>query len=387
MLALVALYDELWSGVSVVAAPEVEDAHGVGHAAYTLWVFAVPMILSSAIEVPLALWSDRARRSRVLRGGLLGLAGALLLCAAADRAWQLSVGLALAGAASGVACNAAEAQLIATHPGGSARAMSRWVTLGAIGDACAPVLIGLVLWAGHSYPLAMVIVAGVIVLHAATIRPSDERAGGDGDDDAPKEPWRALLRQRRLWFLLLGAATCTLLDEIVVAMVALRLARELGATELAIAACLTAASLGAVVGAASTEWIVARVAPRTWLLVTAALSLVALAAVVVAPSPAIMLVAVAILGAAAAPHWPLLQAAAYDLVPGRPGLVVAASQAFVVLEVLLPLGVGLIAARWGTAAALAALAVQPLLVAAVALVVDSRRTATQTPASQPSRNR
>lgn len=388
MLALVALYDELWSGVAVVGAPEVEDVHGVGHAAYTLWVFAVPILASSLIEVPLALWSDRARRSRVLRGGLLGLAGSLLLCAVADRPWMLAVGLSLAGAASGVACNAAEADLVARHPGGSARAMSRWVTFGAIGDALAPVIVGGAIALGHSYPLALVVIAGVVVVHAATIRPESDEvvAAADDEDEEERPSWRALLAQPRLWWVLFGAAVCTLLDEVVVAMIALRLARDLGATELAIAACLTACSAGAVVGAAATEWILARVAPRTWLLVSAAATLLSIAAVVVAPSPAWLLVAATILGVTCAPHYPLLQARAYDLVPGRPGLVAAASQVFTVLQVLLPLAVGLVAARWGTGVALASLAVQPVVVAVVALVVDRPGAPTQTPQAPPSRN-
>lgn len=371
MLAFVALYDELWSGVAVVAAPEVEAAHGVGHAAYTLWVFAVPLLLASLIEVPLALWSDRARRQQVLRGGLLGLGGALLLCAAADRPWLLSLGLALAGAASGVACQAAEAELVATHPGGSARAMSRWVTLGAVGDAIVPLVVGGALWIGGSYRLAMVVVAGVVVVHAATVRMAPRPPAAE--DEEARESWRTLLARPRLWLLLLGATMCLLLDEVVVAIVALRMARDLDAGPAAITACLTAASLGAVAGAAATEWILARVSPRTWLVATAVASVAALALVVAATTPWVMGVGLVLLGAAAAAHYPLLQAAAYDLVPSRPGLVNAASQVFVGFEVGLPLAIGVIAASGGTAVALVALAVQPVFVIAVAVGVLGRR--------------
>jgi hypothetical protein len=80
------------------------------------------------------------------------------------------------------------------------------------------------------------------------------------------------------------------------------------------------------------------------------------------------------------------QAAAYDLVPNRLGLVNAAAQVFVVFELLLPLAVGVIAARAGTAAALASLVVQPVFVIVVALAV-LRRPASPPPAAPPAASR
>ena len=61
------------------------------------------------------------------------------------------------------------------------------------------------------------------------------------------------------------------------------------------------------------------------------------------------------------------QAAAYALVPGNPGVVNALAYAFTALELLVPFALGSIAADHGPAAALAALAVQPLCMLVVAL--------------------
>ena len=82
----------------------------------------------------------------------------------------------------------------------------------------------------------------------------------------------------------------------------------------------------------------------------------------------------ALLGASAAPHFALIQAAAYEAVPGRPGLVNAAAQVFFAVEIALPLLAGLVAARYGLDVALACLALQPasVLVAAVTLL-DRKR--------------
>jgi MFS family permease len=100
----VAGYDELWSGMAVVAAPGVEQAHRVDHVQYTLFVFTVPLLAASLIEAPLMLLSDRAPRRGLVASGLAMLAVALMACAFARSALWLSIGLALAGAASGVAC-------------------------------------------------------------------------------------------------------------------------------------------------------------------------------------------------------------------------------------------------------------------------------------------
>ena len=168
---------------------------------------------------------------------------------------------------------------------------------------------------------------------------------------------------------------CTLLDEIAVALVALRMTRDLGASEALTAASLTAFSLGSLAGAVATDRIVARASVRTVLGVSALASAASLALVIVARSPLQAIAALFVLGASAAPHYPLLKAAAYDAVPGRPGLVNAAAQVFVGLEVALPLAVGLVAARYGLGAALACLAVETLFVLWGSFFGCSRRAA------------
>ena len=61
----------------MVAASDVERAFGLGHASYTLLVFALPLLLAAPIEAPIALLSDRVERRRVLAAGLGALSGSL----------------------------------------------------------------------------------------------------------------------------------------------------------------------------------------------------------------------------------------------------------------------------------------------------------------------
>jgi predicted MFS family arabinose efflux permease len=380
-LAVIASYDELWSGIAVVAAPGVEASAGVGHDGYTLWVFAVPLLLSALVEAPIALWSDRLPRRRLAGCGLFVLAAALALCALPGPIWLLSLGLALAGAASGVACGAAQAELVA-QPGGAARAMSRWVAFANAGDLLCPLVVATALHYGGSYRAALAWAAclgsaqALLLLCTRAPRPAPNEPA-DVDDAATlrlREALRHALRQRRLWGLLFASACCCLLDELVVALAALRLHGELGWSGARIAAAMTGMSIGGLLGALLAERAVVRGDPRVVLALSALVSLAALGLLVFTGSGWVAALALVLVGLSAAPHYPLLKAAAYEALPGRPGLVNALAQTLVAFEVAIPVVLGVIAARFGVGAALAALSLQPLVVLAACWFRRSPRT-------------
>ncbi|MCU0687497.1 MAG: MFS transporter [Polyangiaceae bacterium] len=427
-----------------MAAPAVEREQSLGHGTYTLVVFAAPMLVSAIIEATLAIVSDRVPRRHFIVGGLLVLAAALLVCAAAPSAWLLSAALAIAGAASGAACGAAQAELITEHQGAADKAMSRWTIFAAVGDVVTPLVVAATLSVGLSYRGALVAIALVLVGQAAavvrrsaptavprraagtaaTTGAAANAAGGaaadaaacaaggaaadaaacvaDGaaadaaasaaggaaasaevdatetdDEDAPPAPLKEVLsqglRRGRLWAWLLGAAFCGLLDEIAAALTSLRLRVDLGASEALAAACLAAFSSGSVIGAIATERYVDRVSARSILLGSALICTALLGLVLLAPSPALVTVALVPLGASVAPHYALAKARAYAAVPDRPGLVNAAAQAFVVLDLGAPLALGLVADRWGLRAALACLLAQPVAIFVLTLLLERRR--------------
>ncbi|HTJ83219.1 MAG TPA: MFS transporter, partial [Polyangiaceae bacterium] len=208
---------------------------------------------------------------------------------------------------------------------------------------------------------------------------------GEGESESESESeseemplgraWALGARDARLWLALAATASCTLLDEIVAALAALRAERDLAASEVLATGCLTALAAGSVVGALAADASVRRVAPLRIVLVSCAASLVALAAAAWTSSTVVFLGALALLGAAAAPHYPLMKALAFDRAPGTPGLVNALDRVFIVSEVGLPLALGWVADRWGLAAAMSCLALQPIVVASVAVALSSRRRA------------
>lgn len=412
LLALVALTDEFWSGVAVVAAPEVEREQRIEHGAYALLVFALPMLGSSVLEAALALVADRYPRRRVTGLGLVAMSLALVLCALATAGAGLALGLALAGAASGVACAAAQGELVTANPAGGARAMTRWVLFGSIGDVLTPVLVALMLTAGGSYRSAFIAAAAVAFVQGASlIGGGVKRAEADGTDaaraaatpaaaadagagaadeeglereDADAVPLVVALREGvrngPLWRWLVAAGLCTFLDEIVVAFAALYAERDLGASSAVAVACVTGVSAGAVLGASITDRLLGTVAPDRVLMGSTWATLLTLGAVVLAPSPAWLALALVGLGASAAPQYALAKAKAYAASPGRPGVVNALAQAFVVIDIAGPLTLGVLADRFGVAVALGCLAVQPL--GMLALLLRARAGGAAKPAAR-----
>lgn len=359
----------------MVAAPAVEDTHGLDHTEYAGWIFALPLLLSALCEAPITLWCDKRDRRRLLGWGLLGLGLALGLCAVASRAWLLSFGLAIAGAGSGISCSLAQAELVARSGGHAERAMSRWEIFAAIGDLLAPAFVSIsALWVG--YRGAFATLAAVLVLTAVPLltkhgAPAPEQV----DEPEAHEPIRNALQKPRLWWYLTCAAACTLLDELVVALVSLRLARDVQLSAALVTVCLTSLSAGSVIGAFATDSLVARCRTSTVLWLSSIAASSALILVAVCERPWLLLGSLVLLGLGAAPHYALAKAAAYDLVPSRPGLVNALAQLFVIFDLGLPLLVGAIAERYGLTCAFAALGVQPVLMIALALTWRSSRSA------------
>lgn len=369
-LFLLGFYDELWSGVAVVAAPDVEQSYAFDHDGYALWVFALPLLCSAAIEAPLALASDRIGQRRVLSFGLLLLGAALALGAGTQQAWLFSLALALAGAGSGAACAAAQGELIATSPLGGARAMSRWTAYAALGDALTPLLVAGLAFCGFGYRAALLMLALTVVVQALVSLPGRGPASHPVEEEEAASPvaaLRSLAHKPRLALLLLTSSLCCLLDEVVVALVALRMRVDQAHSLSVVTAGSSAIALGGVVGALLSDRLLVHSDARRILIGSSITSLLALLLLgqTVAALPALVLLA--LLGVSVAPHHALIQAAAYEQLPGRPGLVNAALQLFVVVEIMAPLAIGVIAAQISLDAALLALSVQPLVVGWVAL--------------------
>ncbi len=320
--------------------------------------------------------SDVWARARLAFASQAALAGSLAFVAWTSNPWGFTLGLAFAGASSGVACGASQALLLAANRGDEDRAMVRWSLASALGDLVTPLVTAAAIAVGRSYRMAMGAVALLVALQCGASARSLLRAAPTAESPAhaegPADPLlvalRRALRLPRLWAWLLAAASCTLLDELVIALVVLRLERD-GATTgaLATAAAVTFAA-GSASGGALVERIRERWTARALLTASASLCMLALAAVLAYHGAIASCLSLFALGVACSPHHPLAMARAYRELPDRPGTVQAMGQLFVVVDVVAPVFLGAAADRFGLGVAIGCLSLQPIVIASCALL-------------------
>lgn len=124
-----------------------------------------------------------------------------------------------------------------------------------------------------------------------------------------------------------------------------------------------AVRLGAgLAGDAAVIWVLERASPRIVLRGSAAAAAALYPAFLLAAGLGLKLAILALLTAATAPWYTVLQAELYRSLPGRSGLAVSLSSAASMIGGVGPLAVGFLAGRWGLAWALAGLAGVPVIV-------------------------
>jgi MFS family permease len=357
----------------MVDAPAIERDHAIAHGATALVLMTVPQLVGSLLEGRLLLLAHSGDPRRWIAGGLAVLALATVLAALAPSPWLLAVAMSVAGAASGVACSLAQGALVEAEPHARERAMTRWTLAGALGDLAAPLLVALVGVAALGWRTAMLVAATLVgAIAIAVARARVGAIAADERDDEGPAGLRDLLRNRTLVAWLAGVTTCALLDEILVALAALHLRFDLGASEATTAFALGVWAAGCGVGLVVIERALARVEPRRLLVVGAIGCAVATLAWLAATSAAWAAVGLFAVGLTSAPLYPIAKAQAFAACPGRAALIGAAAQLFAPVEIALPWLLGALADATSLTVALAALVLEPLALLALALVVWPR---------------
>jgi FSR family fosmidomycin resistance protein-like MFS transporter len=142
----------------------------------------------------------------------------------------------------------------------------------------------------------------------------------------------------------------------------------------AVAALAIAVRFGSgLAGDAALVVVLDRVADLTVLRVSAAAAALLYPAFLLAPGVPAKLAILAVLSAATAPWYPLLQARLYGSLPGRSSVAVTLSSAAGMAGGLGPLAVGLAAQSFGLSRALSVLAVVPVVILAGSLLTRGRQ--------------
>lgn len=370
----VPLLDELGSGLPVVGAPALQQELFASFAALSFVVFTAPQLAGFVLEPPVLLFASRFTRARAIGCGLIAYGLALLFAAWAGSAWLFGVAWTLVWIASGVACASAQAELMDREPERRERAMAEWTLAAALGDLLGPLLLAAAAASVFGFRLAWLVGAmafvawGVLAQCRSTpaVEPpcasSDDEATPPDADGGGALSFRVLLRRARenprLVAWLLGTTLCSLMDETLVAFCALWMRARFG-SDSAVTLGVVALMVGGFAGLLVLHRLLASHDPKVLLLCSCVGSALALGAWLLAGSPVQAAAALAVLGACAAAHYPLAQAAAYKALPSSASTVAALSQLFAPVDLMIPLVLGLLADRFGLAAALLGLLVQP----------------------------
>jgi FSR family fosmidomycin resistance protein-like MFS transporter len=337
---------------------------------------SVPLLVGGALELPLGILAgDGPRRRRFILGGGIVFVLSVLAVAGARSFAVLLAAFTVFYPASGAFVSLTQAELMDAGPDRQAQVMARWDLAGSAGAVAGPLLLALVLAAGGSWRAAYVLLAVLAALAwLGTWRREPRPAPGAPDPpggDASGPAWTARAREVLAalrdwpvvrWLVLLEVAD--LLVDVLTGFLALYLV-DVAHLRPEIAALAIAIRLGSgLAGDAALVVALERVADVTVLRASAVVAALAYPGFLLAPGPVAKLAILAVLSAATAPWYPLLQARLYGSLPGRSSVAVTLTSAAGLAGGLGPLAVGMIAEGLGLSWALAALVVVPIAVLA-----------------------
>ncbi|MGZ3681458.1 MAG: MFS transporter [Ktedonobacterales bacterium] len=380
------LLDELTFGILVVALPLMRDEF---HLSYEQagFLFTVGSLSAMVIEPVINLLSDRHSKRLFIVLGMLSLVMSFLLTSVISNYGLLLLAFALIFPGIGIALDLAQATLIDAAPDASSHTMTRWTIMAGVGDLLAPLAVGVITGVGLSWRILCLFAAALWGGAAATVWPQrfpqrPTLAQHDGEEDEGSL-WRQLalaftegLRDKTLLRWAGVVLLCTMLDEVFLAFMGLYLRDALHATGWEISVALGALLGGGMVGLVGLDRMHAwlrrrgsrmqseRVLP--WL---AVFTLVTIPIILIAHTIWIVTLALFFTGAGVTGWYPLAKASAYDLRPGRTGLVRAVIAVGSPFEMILPTIVGIISGHFGIATGIAFLGLAPVGV----LVLTPRR--------------
>lgn len=375
ILLAVELLDELVDGLRSAAWPAMRTALELDYHQIGL-LLGVPAVLGNALEPLIGLAADRGHRRTLCLGGGLAFALALGIIALAQGFWSLLAGFVLFFPASGAFAGLAQLELMDLDASRRARAMILWTIVGCIGALAGPLLVLAAHgdWRVPALTLAALTLAVTLALAHTLARQPAAKPTTQEEDSSPRPDGslarlRVVIRNRAVRRVLVLELAAEPMLEVLASLLALYVVDALGGSETAagwsVVVFISAMLAGNLV---ALPWLdthgtdSARIIQRSAVLV-----LIAHAALLAAPSLAVALIAVAILGVLVSTWYPLLHARLYDLAPDASGTVMALHSATQSAFGIVPIVIGLIAETCGIRWALALLAIGPLTLIALRL--------------------
>ncbi len=374
LFLLIEFFDELNYGVEGAALPALRTDLGLSYAQVGL-LLGLPGMLNILFEPIIMLLGDTRLRKRLVIGGGLAIAAALLVIAASHSFVLILLALIVAFPASGAFVSLVQATMMDLNQGREAQMMARWTVAGSLGNLLGPLLLAAGFALGLSwrwtYAGLAVICLGLVLMvlprafpsHDKRLEPLPHGEAGDAQPHSLKDLWNGLrqaLRTPRLlrWMLLLQLGDL-LLDGLT-AYLPLYFT-DVMRLDLAQSGLLLSVLMGA--GLVSNIALVPLLekVPGRWLVRrSAAAAALIYAAWLLVPWLWVKIGLIILLKLITLGWYEVLQGEAYASVPGRSGTVMAINSVFGLFGSGVAWLVGFAAARAGLPAAMWLLLAGPL---------------------------
>lgn len=366
-LLAIELLDELLFGAREAAWPLIRDDLSLSYTQIGL-LLTVPNLISLIVDPVLGIASVTWRRRALVLGGGLGFALALGLAAGAPTFWVLLAAFSLLYPASGAFVSLSQAALMDLDPERREHNMARWTLAGSVGVVLGPLALAGLAGIGLGWRELFAAVAVAALVLVAAVRRSPETRDGD-ERPRMREALRAVRNPEVFrWLFLLELSD--LLGDVLLGFLALYFVDAVGAAPVTGGLAVAVWSGAGLLGAGAMIPLLRRIDGLRYLRASAVASFVLFVGFLLAPGIAAKLVLVGAIAVVSAGWYSVLKARLYGALAGRSGLVLTVGALFP-LNAVLPLGIALLAERWGLEAAL-----WPLLAAPLALLLFVPREST-----------
>lgn len=354
ILLLIELLDELIDGVLGAAWPLIRNDLGIDYAQVGM-LLTIPNTVSGIIEPIIGIWGDIGQRRKLILGGGIAFAVALLLISLSHSFSLLLVAITLLYPASGCFVHLSQATLMDIEPKRHEQNMTRWELAGSVGNVMGPLVLAIAVAWYQSWRSAFFILAVLTVgLWVMVWKYRQAIPSASEQSNQPKESlkegignaFKALKRRKViLWLTLLEFSNLML--DILGSFLALYFVDVVGAnpnqTSITITVWLGFGLLGDFLLIPLLE----KMRGLTYLRLSVLIVLCLYPAFLLAPNFKVKLVILGLLGLFSAGWYSILQGKLYTAMAGRSGTVMTLNNLFGLVSGLMPLALGLIAKYYG----------------------------------------
>jgi FSR family fosmidomycin resistance protein-like MFS transporter len=366
LLALFAieLLDEFVYGAREAAWPQIRDDLSLSYTEIGL-LLSIPPIVGNLIEPALGLLgnSPKKRRGLIVGGGFV-FALALVLYSLTDSFWVFLFAASLCSPASGAFVALSQVSLMDAEPERREKNMARWTMAGFIGVVVGPLVLSLMVALGYSWRGFFVLTAAlmlsltwVVWRHPFHI-PKEE-------DEPKEEAWIALkkaLQNPEVLRCVLLLEVSDFMMDIFYGFLALYLVDVLHVNEAQAGLGVVVWTVSSLLGDSLLMVFIERINTTKYIRASALFCMFIFALFQFAPSLWSAFILLALLGASRTGWYPILGARLYDALPGNSGIVLSLTNIFNFVSALVPLGLGLLAEKFGLWTTLWVLLLGPLAI-------------------------